>query len=159
MNRMREDALDYWKTLADQNLNRSREKYKEGINSYATNKDNFVLSLEGRVPTMIENGWNPYDMKEGFSRSQKLRSGKMKIPKDKRSEVDSKPSVPFKWMIIPINLPGEVKFRMYTTKQGPEMWQNEGFKGVKLMEKVDEKIENELIEKHIDELLRKLHGV
>ena len=158
MNRMREDALDYWNKLADHSLNRSREKYKEGITSYATNKDNFVLSLQGRIPNMIENGWSAYDMKDGFSKSPKLKTGKMKIPKDKRSEIESKPSVPFKWMIIPINLPGELKFRMYTTKQGPEMWQNDGFKGVKLMDKVDDKIVDELIEKHVDELLRKLYG-
>lgn len=157
MDAMREDAMEYWEFLASNALNRSRDKYLEAMTSHATSKDNFVLSLQGRIPTMIEDGWDPYDMKIAFSRSTKLREGKMRIPADKRSELTKvKHAAPTKWMIIPLDTRSGLVYRMYTTNQPSDKWQNKGWYGHKLLDEVNDYLVSELIDKHVTKMLEKL---
>src|SRR5690606_24474977 len=63
----------YWEQLAQQRLRTTRADYILGLN--ADNSVEFpdaytgVLTLRGKFPNMLEEGFSAFDQKEGFSKS------------------------------------------------------------------------------------------
>lgn len=157
MRNIKDDALKFWETEAGQTLNSSRERYLKGITAKQTGAGNIVLTLNGAFPVMIEHGAKSFDMKVGFSKSNKLKPGPIKIPASKRTEFskDKKP-ISYQWMIIPIeDDSGVTKFRTFTTAQPANMWLHPGLAdGANLIPKVKQELKEEIIPRRMAELIK-----
>lgn len=78
-------ARNAWIGIAQKELKSSREAYINAITGVEVSPGRGSISLVGDFPCMIEEGFAPYDMKDGFSRSsyrKKGRSGQwyMRVP-------------------------------------------------------------------------------
>lgn len=65
-----------WQSQAQNNLGKTREEYVKSITMGERGPHIGYVALEGTLPTMIEKGAAPFDMKPGFSRSSKVRTSK-----------------------------------------------------------------------------------
>ncbi|MCH9839316.1 hypothetical protein K0U83_26880 [bacterium] len=68
-------AMNEWKRLAISNLRSSSRDYVAGID-YREHNDKVVISLAGRVPNMIEQGWSGGDMRTWLLSGPKARTAK-----------------------------------------------------------------------------------
>lgn len=154
MRRAKEEALSFWKTLAGQKLNRSREKYLEGLSAKQTGKGNVVLSLAGIPAVHVEMGKDALEgskLRAGFMRSPKLREGPVKIPKSKRHLLKEAPTpTPYKYLVIPM---ADGSFRTFTTdERQKDKWEMKS--GANLREEVKEELKNSIIPKHMSDLIK-----
>lgn len=62
-----------WEALAKQHLNSTRQEYLQNLNIIDKGRFAKQIVLTGQLPTMLESGASPFDMKEGFQKSQKVR--------------------------------------------------------------------------------------
>jgi len=62
--------------LASKNLRQTRQAYKRNINNPVFGRMKGSITLTGTLPNMIEKGASPFDMKEGFARSKKIKKTK-----------------------------------------------------------------------------------
>lgn len=62
-----------WTALAKRELNATREEYIQNLNRVDTGRFNKQLVLTGVLPNMLEQGASPFDIKEGFKKSPKVR--------------------------------------------------------------------------------------
>lgn len=73
---------DSWQEKAQQKLNSTRADYLLGLSSdsirYPFDNNPMVgaVVLMGKFPNMLEEGFQPYDMKDGFANSSKKRASK-----------------------------------------------------------------------------------
>lgn len=61
---------------ANKSLKSTRQIYKRNINSPVMGRLSGTITLTGKLPNMLEQGASAFDMKEGFSRSQKVKKKK-----------------------------------------------------------------------------------
>jgi hypothetical protein len=91
-----------WKKAAADKLKSTRTDYIEGLDIVTVSKFSRSIILRGSLNNMIEKGTDPYDMKEHFRKSKKV---KYSVSTDKNGEVS------FRWYLtIPfrIGTPGIV---------------------------------------------------
>lgn len=62
-----------WQALAKQALNGTRPEYLQNLNVIDKGRFAQQIILTGVLPNMLEQGASPFDMKEGFRKSQKVR--------------------------------------------------------------------------------------
>lgn len=62
-----------WREEARNSLSQTREQYMNSIVVTKTSSTSNTITLVGMLPNMIEQGAEPFDMKEGFSRSNKKK--------------------------------------------------------------------------------------
>lgn len=154
MRRAKDEALSFWKTLAGQKLNQSREKYIEALSAKQTGKGNVVLSLEGTPAVHIEMGKDALaenKLRAAFMRSGKLKPSpmKIKIPKEKRHLLKDTPK-PFQWLIVPM---ADGTYRTFTTAENQKnKWEMEN--AANLREDVKEELKNNIIPKHMNDLIK-----
>lgn len=147
MRQAKDEALAFWETIASQKLNSTRQAYLEAITAKQTALGNIVLTLDGEDALRVENGFEPFDMKIGFSKSSKLKQGPIKMPAAKREKQIGPKKAPeaYQWMIIPIETDGLVKFRTFTTKQSSDMWWHPGVKGIKAIDEVKRELKDRIL--------------
>ena len=81
-----------WMDEAKHQLGSTRDQYINSIIVVDKGPFENLLTLVGTLPNMIEQGQDPYDMKEGFA-----RSNKKKITKDKDGKIGWYLTIPFTW--------------------------------------------------------------
>ena len=89
--------ISEWRGLANDGLRTSRSEYVRGIQLPEIQGNTSTISLIGTLPNMLEQGASPFDMKEGFRNSSRV-----KFSKDGKSWYMS---IPFRW-----GTPGTVSF-------------------------------------------------
>jgi hypothetical protein len=62
-----------WETLAKRSLNSTLPEYIANLKRFTSGKFSRQIILTGVLPTMLENGASPFDIKEGFEKSQKVK--------------------------------------------------------------------------------------
>lgn len=62
-----------WKKKAGEELKQTRQEYQRAIYIEKPTDDSIVIGLSGWMPNAVEKGLEPFDMKEGFSRSWKRK--------------------------------------------------------------------------------------
>jgi len=62
-----------WKKAAADKLNSTRTNYIEGLDILTTGKFSRQIILKGSLNNMVEKGTNPFDMKEHFRKSKKVK--------------------------------------------------------------------------------------
>ena len=62
-----------WEALAKQELNSTRAEYLQNLNNVDRGRFSKQIVLSGTLPNMIEQGASPFDMKEGFKKSNKVK--------------------------------------------------------------------------------------
>lgn len=66
-------SLAKWKKLAQRELKATRRDYIQGLTLDYKNDGTAVLTLEGVLPNMIENGWSGGDMRRWMLKSEKVK--------------------------------------------------------------------------------------
>jgi len=69
-------AVATWKRLALEQLRSSSRDYVAGISAPVYSKDTVEITLEGRMPNMVEQGWSGGDMRKWLLTSPKAKKGK-----------------------------------------------------------------------------------
>lgn len=90
-------VMSEWRGLANSELRTSKAEYIKGIQAPEINGNVSTISLIGVLPNMLEQGVTPFDMKEGFRNSLRV-----KFSKDGKSWFMS---IPFRW-----GTPGTISF-------------------------------------------------
>ena len=62
-----------WEALAKKKLKSTREEYIQNIIHVDKGRFNKQIILTGVVPNMVEQGASPFDIKEGFKKSKKVK--------------------------------------------------------------------------------------
>lgn len=62
-----------WRLEAANRLNSTRDEYINGLQIVRNSQFSRTIKLNGQMPNMIESGANPFDMKEGFQKSSKVK--------------------------------------------------------------------------------------
>ena len=65
-----------WREIASQELGSTRNQYKRGIIIESIDFNKSIIALHGSLPNMIESGASPFDMKDGFKNSLKIKAKK-----------------------------------------------------------------------------------
>ena len=65
--------FESWKRAASNNLNSTRTGYIEGLNIIKTSEYSRQILLSGKLNNMLEKGAQPFDMKEIFRKSDKVK--------------------------------------------------------------------------------------
>jgi hypothetical protein len=129
------EAKDFWSEEAGRNLNTTRERYQAQISIYEDYGDNsvaVVLNEENdRLVGGLESGSKPYDMKAG------LLDGRQK-------------------RIVNMGGPGITKFKTVTQAPQNAKWQHPGFPGLKLVDIVEDELDNAIIPKYTEKLFKDL---
>lgn len=69
-------AVATWKKIAQAELRSTARDYIAGISAPVYTKDSVTITLEGRLPNMVEQGWDGGDMREWLLKSPKAKQGK-----------------------------------------------------------------------------------
>jgi len=64
---------EHWYREAGQSLKQTRQEYQKGLYVEKPSEDSIIVGLVGWLPNAIEQGLQPFDMKEGFSKSDKRK--------------------------------------------------------------------------------------
>lgn len=158
------EARNFWETAAGQRLTTSRERYIDAISMTQEGPGQVTLSLSDSFAQKVEKGSSGFDMKPGFLRSPKLKTGPKKMPAAVAKTVISTGAPASKWMIIPLNTnrdapmgtPGA--FRTFTDQQ-VSGWIHPGFKGVNIREDVVAELRDNILPQRIEKLIDELYGV
>lgn len=70
------EVMRNWKKAAASKLKSSRTEYLNSIIWLKDTPSANIIALVGKLPNMIESGAQPFDMKEGFMRSTKIKQKK-----------------------------------------------------------------------------------
>lgn len=62
-----------WSEVAGESLTKTRSEYQKSIYIEKIDNYNIIVGLNGMLPNMIEQGAEPFDMKEGFEKSSKRK--------------------------------------------------------------------------------------
>lgn len=64
---------EYWYQEAGDNLKQTKHEYQRGLYIEKPSDDSIIVGLVGWLPNALEQGLQPFDMKEGFSKSGKRK--------------------------------------------------------------------------------------
>lgn len=64
---------EHWYNEAGQSLKQTRQEYQRGLYIETPSSDSIIVGLVGWLPNALEQGLQPFDMKEGFSKSDKRK--------------------------------------------------------------------------------------
>ncbi len=64
---------EYWYQEAGENLRQTKQEYQRGLYVEKPSEDSIIVGLIGWLPNAIEQGLQPFDMKEGFAQSDKKK--------------------------------------------------------------------------------------
>lgn len=79
LSKVADEYMRNWENLIDQNLKSTRNEYKRGIFSEQVDDYNILIGLTPRqssLSMMLEDGASAFDIKQGFSNSDKRKEGK-----------------------------------------------------------------------------------
>lgn len=77
VDRMAEDFMSNWENMVSSELGSTRQQYKRAMSLEKTSYNEVLISLlpvESGIPMMIEDGASEFDMKSGFSKSNKRKA-------------------------------------------------------------------------------------
>lgn len=64
---------EHWYNEAGQSLKQTKREYQRGLYVEKPTPDSIIVGLTGWLPNAIEQGLQPFDMKEGFAKSNKRK--------------------------------------------------------------------------------------
>lgn len=163
MRRIAMEGKSFWKAEAGRKLKSSRLAYQKAIDMKVVDDLSFYLTLSGFLAFSVESGRGAFDMKPGFLKtsSKVRRSGFTRMKHDKTQTGTQ--NIPMgNYRVIPlntnhyINMTSPRMFRTVSNNSPADSWMHPGWKGIKLAEEVIKELDEQIIPKHMDKLIKEL---